>query len=356
MSSGTVVPGKPESSSLYQAVYNGSMPSGGTRLTNAELQAIYDWIAAGAPADAAPSPSPQPNPSPAPGSAPSAVTNLAATASTASSVSLSWTLPAGGTLKSVDVERSLNSAGPFTMITTLAGTANSYMDSGLTANTTYYYRVRVANNYGDSPYSNIISAKTAAMAPAPMPSPMPSPAPGAAPAAPTGLTATATSGVQIDLTWTDASSNETGFKVERAAAAAGPFTVIATLGANVQAYSDMGRSAVTTYYYRVSAYNGTGASAATPVASATTFGTFTWVNNNILQAKCARCHSGNNPPRNFSVATYNQTLIKVSPGFADASGLYLRTADGTMPEGGPKLTTTELNAIKTWINSGAANN
>jgi hypothetical protein len=38
---------------------------------------------------------------------------------------------------------------------------------------------------------------------------------GAPPAAPTNLVATAVSSSQINLTWTDNSNNETGFKIER---------------------------------------------------------------------------------------------------------------------------------------------
>src|SRR6266536_796321 len=49
--------------------------------------------------------------------------------------------------------------------------------------------------------------------PSPTPSPTPTPTP--TPAAPTNLTATAASSSQINLSWTDNSNNETGFKVDR---------------------------------------------------------------------------------------------------------------------------------------------
>src|SRR5262249_26241996 len=44
-----------------------------------------------------------------------------------------------------------------------------------------------------------------------------------APAAPSGLSATAASSNTISLTWNDNSSNESGFKLERATSASGPF-------------------------------------------------------------------------------------------------------------------------------------
>jgi len=74
------------------------------------------------------------------------------------------------------------------------------------------------------------------------------------PAAPTGLTAAAASASQINLSWTDNSDDETGFKVERAAASGG-HTQVATVGANVRNYADTGLTPGTTYSYRVRATN-----------------------------------------------------------------------------------------------------
>ncbi|MDB6125221.1 MAG: Por secretion system protein [Pedosphaera sp.] len=55
----------------------------------------------------------------------------------------------------------------------------------------------------------------------------------------------------------DNSTNETGFKVERAMASAGPWTLAATLGANVTCYTNGSLTASTFYYYRVYAYHTT---------------------------------------------------------------------------------------------------
>src|SRR6185436_6439139 len=76
------------------------------------------------------------------------------------------------------------------------------------------------------------------------------------PAAPSGLTATAVSSTQINLSWTDNANNESGFRIERKTGAGGTYAEIATVGANVTSYSNTGLSAGTTYYYRVRAYNG----------------------------------------------------------------------------------------------------
>ncbi len=65
---------------------------------------------------------------------------------------------------------------------------------------------------------------------------------------------------QLQLTWADNSNNETGFKIERSTATTGPFSQIATVGANVDSYIDANLANGTTYCYRVRAYNSAGES------------------------------------------------------------------------------------------------
>jgi len=90
------------------------------------------------------------------------------------------------------------------------------------------------------------------------------------PATPSNLSAAAISSSQINLSWQDNSNNETGFKIERKTGVGGSYSEIATVGANVTAYSNTGLSTNTTYYYRVKAYNGAGDSGYSNEASATT--------------------------------------------------------------------------------------
>jgi N-acetylneuraminic acid mutarotase len=104
------------------------------------------------------------------------------------------------------------------------------------------------------------------------------------PVAPSALTATAASFSQINLKWTDKALNETNYIVERATASAGPFTVIATLGANSISYSNTGLTAGKTYYYRVKASNTAGSSAYSNVASATTPAAFASAAKSIEEA------------------------------------------------------------------------
>jgi len=182
---------------------------------------------------------------------PAAPTGLAATAG-AGQVSLSWT--ASSVATSYHVKRGAVSGGPYTQIA--IATAASYVDTGVTNGTTYFYVVTAVNTAGESGNSNQISATpTAASGP---------------PGSPTGLTATAGS-QQVSLSWT-ASGGTSSYNVKRGAASGGPYTQIAT--ATTTSFVDTSVTAGTTYYYVVTAVNAAGESgnsnqaSATPTASA----------------------------------------------------------------------------------------
>jgi subtilisin family serine protease len=89
------------------------------------------------------------------------------------------------------------------------------------------------------------------------------------PVAPTGLAATAASATQINLSWTDNSADESGFKVERSTDGVN-FTQVGTTAAGVRTYSATGLTASTNYAFRVRAYNANGDSAYSNAATATT--------------------------------------------------------------------------------------
>jgi len=147
------------------------------------------------------------------------------------------------------IERAVG-GGAFAVLATALANATSYTDNAAPGSL-YSYRVVAYNAAGDSP-SNIVTVGQAV-----------------APAAPSGLAATATGPTQVNLTWTDNSADETGFQVERAIGA-GAFGVIATVGANVTAYSDTTVVGGTTYSYRVLATGAGGNSAYSNTATVTT--------------------------------------------------------------------------------------
>ena len=93
----------------------------------------------------------------------------------------------------------------------------------------------------------------------------------ATPAAPTNLVATTFSTTQINLSWTDNSGDETGFRIERCTGSGCTnFTQVAEVGGNVTTFANTGLTRNTTYTYRVRAFNAGGNSAYSNVASART--------------------------------------------------------------------------------------
>ena len=79
------------------------------------------------------------------------------------------------------------------------------------------------------------------------------------PAAPSELTVEAISYSQIDLTWVDNADNESAFEIERSVSG-GSYSLLTTVGADSEAFSDFGLTAETEYCYRVRATNAAGPS------------------------------------------------------------------------------------------------
>src|SRR4029453_5409565 len=75
---------------------------------------------------------------------------------------------------------------------------------------------------------------------------------------------------QLILSWSDNSTNEVGFRIERRTGATGTYAEIATVGVNTASYTDVNLPNGTTYCYRVRAYNAGGASAYSNEQCATT--------------------------------------------------------------------------------------
>ncbi len=93
---------------------------------------------------------------------------------------------------------------------------------------------------------------------------------GSTPSAPSTLTVSVYSSSRLDLHWKDNSSIETGFKVERSTSSGSGFAQIGTTAANDVTYSATSLASGTKYYFRVRAYNSSGNSGYSGVASGTT--------------------------------------------------------------------------------------
>jgi streptogramin lyase len=175
-------------------------------------------------------------------SPPAAPTGLMTTVVSGSQINLTWTR--NGDDESAFAVWRKGASGDFTRIAVVAPTVTAFADTGLSPNTSYTYRVRSIHGDYASLWSNEASATTL---------PLP-------PVAPAGLMAKAASSSQINLSWTDNSSNETAFAIWRKSGTA-DFAPIAALPPNTTRYADTGLRPKTTYVYRVRASNNGGASA-----------------------------------------------------------------------------------------------
>jgi len=90
--------------------------------------------------------------------APAAPANLAANATSSSSIGITWTHTSNDEY-GFEIERAIN-GGTFNYIATLGPNSAFYNDSGLRVKTNYVYRVRAYNFVDDSEYSNQAAATT----------------------------------------------------------------------------------------------------------------------------------------------------------------------------------------------------
>jgi chitodextrinase len=181
--------------------------------------------------------------------APTVPTGLVGTAVSSSQINLSWN-PSTDNVGVTGYYVYLNDVALTTTATT------SFQHTGLTAGTTYNYRV--------SSYD--AAANNSAWTATPVSVTTPPAADTIAPSVPSGLTATAVSPAQINLSWAASTDNVgvSGYRVYRAG------TLLATLGA-VTSYQSTGLAPSTTYSYTVQAVDAAGnASAQSASASATT--------------------------------------------------------------------------------------
>jgi hypothetical protein len=93
---------------------------------------------------------------------------------------------------------------------------------------------------------------------------------GKPPSVPSGLAAETVDRNEIELTWTDNSTDELGFKIERREDSVETFEQVATVDADSESYTDADLDRGTTYHYRVRSYNEAADSAASSSVEATT--------------------------------------------------------------------------------------
>lgn len=175
--------------------------------------------------------------------APSVPGGLGATATSSTQVALNWTASTDNAGVTAYLLERCQDAGCSTFSQIAAPTSNTYNNSGLSASTTYRYRVRSQDASGNlSGYSSVVTVAT------------PGSGDTQAPSVPAGLTATAVSGTQIDLAWT-ASTDNVGvveYLVESCqGAGCASFGQIGTT--TTTTYSHTGLTTAATYRYRIRA-------------------------------------------------------------------------------------------------------
>jgi hypothetical protein len=195
---------------------------------------------------------------------PTAPSGLGATAVSSSQINLSWTAStASGCTISYNVFRSTTSGFTPSSSNQIASgvSGTSFPNTGLTANTTYFYLVEATDTAGTSAASNQASATTL-------------PSCTIVPSTPTALGATAVSSSQINLSWTasTASGCTVTYNVFRSTTSG--FTPSSSnqiaSGVSGTSFPNTGLTANTTYFYLVEATDTAGTSAASNQASATT--------------------------------------------------------------------------------------
>ena len=180
---------------------------------------------------------------------PTAPTNLATAPVSPNRIDLSWTASTDNVgVTGYRVER-CQGVGCTNFAEVAQPIGATYSDTGLSAGTTYRYRVRARDPAGNlSAYSAIVTETTPTQAQDTQ-----------APSAPTGLTTKAVSASQIDLGWTASTDNVgvTGYRVERCrGSGCTNFAEVAQPAGT--SYSDTGLTASTTYRYRVRARDAAG--------------------------------------------------------------------------------------------------
>ena len=141
-------------------------------------------------------------------------------------------------------------------LSTQSANATRYLDTTTIAGTSYTYRVFAQNFAGDSIPTNEVVVDTAQIQ--------------LTPSQATGLRGTIINSTRIDLSWSDNSTTEAGFRVERRIATTGTYVVLGTLPSNITTFTDNNAVLLEVYDYRIIAFNASGNA---PSSNVVTIGT-----------------------------------------------------------------------------------
>jgi len=157
-----------------------------------------------------------------------------------SPTSLSITLYTASGASSYQLFRDTTASGSFPT-KNFDASATSYTDTGLSAGTTYYYKVQATNSAGSSALSSAVAG-----------------IPNAMPATPTGLAVAIATSTSLSITWNSSASAAT-YQVFRDTSSTGSYSTKVYDG-SLTSYTNTGLTAGSIYYYKVQATNSAGSS------------------------------------------------------------------------------------------------
>ncbi|NDB63066.1 MAG: hypothetical protein EB170_04250 [Nitrosopumilaceae archaeon] len=228
-------------------------------------------------------------------SVPDSPSNPSATAISSTQVNIFWNTPTsdgGASITGYKIEYKIGSGSYSTLVANTASPSTTYYShSGLTTNTSYYYKISAINSAGTSATSAEVTATPT------------STSTGSLPNAPTNLVGVAASPTQANLSWTAPSNTGgypiSGYKIEYRIGSGSYSTLVENTGGTITTYSHTGLTTNQVYVYRV--------------YSITSFGTSTQASNEVVvQPASTSALTAPNPPTGLSATPISPTQVNLS--------------------------------------------
>ena len=162
---------------------------------------------------------------------------------TTNSITVNWNNVANET--GYNLYRSTTLEGTYTGLTTLGANVTTFVNTGLSSGTTFFYKIDAFNSGGTSALSGATSFTTTSATPIPT--------------APSNLRFTGRGSSRLIFAWDDNSADETGFVIQSSANGVS-YTTLDTVGAGITDYDASGLSSGTTYFFQVASFNSGGTS------------------------------------------------------------------------------------------------
>ncbi len=158
--------------------------------------------------------------------------NLTVLTSTPNTITIGWTDNSNDeTIFKIYRSQTLN--GNYAYVGEVDANITQYTDANLNSETTYYYKIQVVNLLAMSSLTEALEASTIGIASV------------------SNLRSSSPTSTSIVLTWTDNSTTETSYSIERSTSAGSGYESIATIAADATSYTDNSVIADQTYYYKV---------------------------------------------------------------------------------------------------------